>query len=82
MIKSAKDYEIWFSVRQTISHGQRRKVQDKSTKPSRPTQDKTLFMLLPSFEKGHIALIIGDNFGGVFVTALQPARKNPREGKV
>ena len=72
MIKSAKDYEIRFSVSQTISHGQWGKVQDKSTKPARPTQDIDIIHASPSclVKRGHIALITGDNFGGVFVTAL------------
>ena len=48
MIKSAKDYEIRFSVSQTISHGQWGKVQDKSTKPARPTQDIVFIQASPS----------------------------------
>ena len=52
MIKSAKDYEIRFSVSQTISHGQWGKVQDKSTKPARPTQDIDIIHASPLFLKG------------------------------
>ena len=42
----------------------------KISQQSPPDQHKTLTLFRTLVKRGHIALIIGDNFGGVFVTAL------------